>query len=583
MSEEKQPKKPLTPQEHEEAQRKTDGLVQQQAAFVDMTGGVSDLIDIFGPGTGYVALGKTAFDGKQLNELLDMVEPANPADLEHAGDALEKATVAINAAAKDLGDFVKATEWEGEGAAAFRTYGHEVVRYAWDVATLANVVGAQMKVASTGLASVRNAMPPRDDRPADEQKKPHQLSAAERQESNPKYQKAVKVEKDRQEAINQMNRLGSYYAISQSTLASQVLPEPPAAYKAAVPMPTAVKADASTGAFGAAEPGWSRTSSVSPSVDRPEVGTDTGSARPELTGKPADMAGPSTSVQIDSVLAPPAPAPAPAPVAPPSTGPTGPVTGNPLPMPTNFGPVRPTPSRAQGAPGAPRSGGSQGKPTLGRSPVTGTGGPGQTGRTGPAVGRATTPTNGPTSSTGRSTGPTVGRPGMPGAHQATGRPASDGSGPVTGRSAGMPGQTTSGRQGGTSTPRAGHSNGIVGGTPQRATTGSIGSRIPRATVIGAEGSTTGRSTAARPSQSGVVGAVGNNSARPSGRGTPSANGVVGTPRGGVTGTGGVGRSGRRQSRDEGQEQTGSTRPDYLTEDEKTWAGRRQGAVPPVID
>lgn len=582
MSEEKQPKKPLTPQEHEEAQQKTDGLVQQQAAFVDMTGAVSDLIDIFGPGTGYVALGKTAFDGKQLNELLDMVEPANPADLEHAGNVLEKATVAINAAAKDLGDFVKATEWEGEGAAAFRTYGQDVVRYAWDVAALANVVGAQMKVASTGLASVRNAMPPRDDRPADEQKKPHQLSAAERQEGNPKYQKAVKVEKDRQEAINQMNRLGSYYAISQSTLASQVLPEPPAAYKAAVPAPAGERMGPGVSAPDGAREAFSRTAGSETGGPTTGVGSaGDNPSRTEFAGRPADAAGLNTSVQIDSVLTPPAPAPAPAPVAsPPQTGPTGPVTGNPPPMPTSFGPGRPTPSRVQGTPGVPRGGGGPGKPTLGRTPVTGTGGPTQSGRTSQAVGRAT-PTSGPAASNGRS-GPTVGRPATPG-NPNTGRTAVPGAnGPVTGRP-GMPSQTAPGRQGAPGVPRPGHSNGIVGGTPQRATNGTTGSRIPRATVIGGEDATTGRSLAARPSQSGVIGAnQGSAPSRPTGRGTPSANGVVGTPRG-AAGSGGANRPGRRQSRDEEQEQTGSSRPDYLTEDERTWADRRRGAVPPVID
>ncbi|WP_307660774.1 hypothetical protein [Streptomyces sp. V1I1] len=44
-----------------------------------------------------------------------------------------------------------------------------------------------------------------------------------------------------------------------------------------------------------------------------------------------------------------------------------------------------------------------------------------------------------------------------------------------------------------------------------------------------------------------------------------------------------GRSGQQQSGEDEQERTGSTRPDYLTEDEETWTARRRGAVPPVID
>ncbi|MCP9962374.1 hypothetical protein LUX05_15170 [Streptomyces somaliensis] len=49
------------------------------------------------------------------------------------------------------------------------------------------------------------------------------------------------------------------------------------------------------------------------------------------------------------------------------------------------------------------------------------------------------------------------------------------------------------------------------------------------------------------------------------------NGVVGTP-----------RSQRdKDQKDEGH--PGSERPDFLVEDEETWAARRRGAVPPVID
>ncbi|MEK8145067.1 hypothetical protein NKH18_37310 [Streptomyces sp. M10(2022)] len=43
-----------------------------------------------------------------------------------------------------------------------------------------------------------------------------------------------------------------------------------------------------------------------------------------------------------------------------------------------------------------------------------------------------------------------------------------------------------------------------------------------------------------------------------------------------------GPSGRRDSDDDDQD-SGSDRPDYLTEDEETWAAGRRGAVPPVIE
>jgi hypothetical protein len=550
---------------------------------------MSDLVDIFGPGLGYIALGATAFDGKKLNQLLDLVEAANPADLEHAGEALEKATVAINDAAKDLNDFVKSTEWEGEGAAAFQAYGTGVVGYAWDIAKVANAVGAQMKVASTGLASVRNAMPPRDTRAVADQKEPRQFKPEERRPDNPDYQKALQVEKDRQEAINQMNRLGSYYVVSTSTLAGQEMPPPPAAYKAAVPKPTGRDADLPTGESSTAGVGWSRTSEISPGSDRAAVGAYGGSSRAEALGAPAGVIGSSPSMQIDSVVAPPSPAPATGPATPPAQiGPTGPVTGNPPPVMTNLGtpPRTKTPS-ATGTKGLPRPGVGPTTASMGRSGASG-GGSTQAGRSSGAVGRPGS-TAGSATSAGRS-GTASGRPGATGTGPAVGRPGvvgGTGSNPVAGRP-GMPGQAAGGRQSPSHTPRVGHSNGIVGGTPQRATGGTTGSRVPKGTVIGAEGATTGRTQAARPSQSGVIGAPrGGSTARAAGGGIPGVNGVVGTSRGAVAGSGGAARAGerpgQRQSRDEEQERTGVTRPDYLTEDEETWAVRRRPAVPPVID
>jgi hypothetical protein len=134
-----------------------------------------------------------------------------------------------------------------------------------------------------------------------------------------------------------------------------------------------------------------------------------------------------------------------------------------------------------------------------------------------------------------------------------------------------------GRAGGPA-PAVGRPTGIVGGTPQQRTaTGPSGSasRIPRGTVIGGEGAAQARGSVLRPGQAGVVGAQGAAAPRPAGRGTPSVNGVVGTPRGGP-----APRSQRPAGEDE--ENTGSERPDYLVEDEETWAVRRRGAVPPVI-
>ncbi|NWF28835.1 hypothetical protein HW130_21660 [Streptomyces sp. PKU-EA00015] len=586
MSEEKQPtpeKPKLTPEQEQQAD---DASIQGKYAGIDFLARASDLVDIFGPGMGYVALGETAFDGEALNHLIDLVQSANPADLEHAGEALEKATVAINSAAKDLNEFVKNTEWEGEGATAFQAYGSSVVGYAWGVAKVANAVGAQMKVASTGLASVRNAMPPRDNRALADQKRPEQFKAEEKRQDNPEYQKALQVEKDRQEAINQMNRLGSYYVVSQSTLASQKMPEPPTAYKAAVPKPSGWKDPGADS--GSTEPRGKLSQSVTERTGAGERGDSETVSRTGTLGT-AQPVPDSTSMEIDTVK-----------TLPPTATPPSPTTGTPPttqapvpPMTENFAPPLSRTSPRFGPAGEPRRTGPSGT----RQPLErfGKAGDPTTGRTaGPAGKNAVPPGRAPAQATGRAN-PT-GRPpvvGTPPSTMRQGIGGTKGQPPVVGRPTGT-GQPISGRNTGPAGTRGGRGDGIVGGKPQRATGGTTGSRLPRGTVVGGENPAAGRSSAARPSQTGVVGAgTGDKTNRPVGRGTPSANGVVGTPRTGARpGTGangaggrvsGAGRGNQRQRADDHQDREGTARPDHLTEDEETWANRRRGPVPPVIE
>ncbi|MGA5871658.1 hypothetical protein [Streptomyces cinereoruber] len=613
MSEEKQPS--LTPQEKQQADDEL--YIHGMYAFTNFAEFVND---VFPSGAqDRSVFGKSSFEGQRLNAMLDLLDSATPSDLEQAGEALEKATTALNEAAKDLNVFVHSVDWKGAAATEFQRYGSEVVSYAWGIGKVANAVGAQMKVASTGLASVRNARPPRDNRLV--QKKPEDFTLPERTQDNKDYQKALQVEKDRQEAINQMHRLASFYAVSKNILSSQELPKPPKSYRAAVPMPRSI--DEGVNAPGASRDG-SLSSGGSLSREAPghiSAGEDRTTQTAPRTGhlldgsEPIKEEQPGTKVRIDSVATPPAPTittTAPTPTAPTNTpNPTGPTMAPPIALGTS---PRPGGPRITGNPGVP--------PTTGRTAVGRSGGPG----TSPAVGRASGPTGGsqalgrsggpgtspavgrsggPTGSSpavGRSAGPmggsqAVGRSGGPTNSSVMGRPSGPTGSPAAGRSggpvgraagpqafgqssqagrAGGPGQSATGRGavGGRSTP-------IVGGTPQRTSAGGPGSRIPRGTVVGGDAPAAGRTAAARPSQAGVVGAnTGQGTARPTGRGTPSTNGVVGSPRGAGTPVGG-GRGDRRPARDE-QDRDGSSRPDYLTEDEETWTNRRHGTVPPVI-
>ncbi|MET9427643.1 hypothetical protein [Streptomyces sp. NPDC003036] len=614
MSDEKQPteQKPpadpkplpeqLKPQQRYEQEQKqqdaADTTITGQRVATDMAQKVHETFSgVFG-GSGTSLFGKTSFENAPLNAMLDLLDSANPADLTNAGQKLEDATKALNEAARNLDNFVSKTDWKGEGAEEFRRYGKELVTYTYSLGSFSNVAGAQLKEAAVGLSSVRNSKPPRDSRLI--QKKPEDFALPERTEDNPDYQKALKVEKDRQEAINQMNRLASFYAVSESTLKSQEPPKLPKPLgSSAVPRPTGGVYDDGGGASSGARQ-QSDVSGASPAVSgvaRREVGSvGDGTPRTEVTGKPVDVVGSNPRTEIDSVqtLPPPTTPNTPTPTVP-ATGNPGPPNGGP-PFPGFGPPARPTAPRATGMPGVPRTSGGPVPNTTSR-----TGGPGNpTGRaTGTPPGRATgmpgrsmgTPVTGhgsPSQATGR-TGQPMGRSGPMGTPTGqAGRTGVPGQTPVTGRpTTSAPGMA--GRQGSPgATPRAGQ-NGIVGGTPQRAPGGSTGSRIPKGTVIGGESAATGRPSAARPSQSGVIGAnQANGAARATGRGTPSVNGVVGTPRGGATaarpGSAAMGaRSGQRQTRDEEEERNNSTRPDYLTEDEKTWAAKRGNAVPPVID
>lgn len=584
MSEEKQPKPdtkpPLTTQEQEQA--KDQEQIEGQFAATDMVEQMQDFFDVFGFGSTGSVLGSTVFDGRKLNEMLDFLESTNPADLEHAGEALENANIAINKAAKELEDFVKKTDWEGEGAKEFQRYGKEVVSYAWSVGKMANAVGAQMKVASTGLTSVRNARPPRDNRVIQKDVKDFKLP--EQTADNPEYQRALQVEKDRQEAINQMNRLASFYVVSQSTLAAQEAPKPPAAYKAAVPKPRGyTRDDGGTGSAG----NIGHAGQSSTGADGLGEASTGQSAHQTALGKRGDVPD-STSMEIDSVAtAPPPTTTGPATAAPTAVSNPNQGSGLSTPPPTNFG----LPGRAGPAPrtGDPRTAGGPPSKAVGRAGTTGGSQP-PMGRSATSTGRSPATPNG--TSSGRS--PMVGRPsvtGMPGGG-ATGRPgtgAGSSQAPIVGRPGGTS-QPAVGRSTGTSGPSGSRGNGIIGGTPQRATGGSIGSRIPRGTIIGGDSPAAGRSSAARPSQAGVVGAnSASQAARPVGRGTASVNGVVGTPRAGgprpgAGATGGTGgRAGQRRQGSDEQERGGVARPEYLTEDEETWANRRRGAVPPVID
>lgn len=583
------PKDPTTAAEHIADQQQSVEAVEQKQATTDSVVKVVDkLPTIFGMNrNGGNFFGSSNFEDVDLNRMLDILDSATPSELEHAGETLQKANTALNKAARELDEFVRKTDWKGEGAAAFQAYSAGLVQHTWDVSKYANTVGAQMKVASTGLTTVRNSKPPRDGRA--EQKRPEQFPEPERTPDNPDYQKAVEVEKDRQEAINLMNRLASYYAVSRGTLASEPEPRLPDGLNAAVPRPRNLQRSGT-------EPGQVGPQSARPvapdaySASSEEAGfrgqAVHDSVRPVLPPRASE-----TSMVIDSVAPPQSP-----------TVPTGPMTAPPVTGPTNTAPplvpgVPPTPfkstTKATGQRGVPRIPGGPNPTATGRTGQANGGTP-PMGRTA-SGGRPGLPGTGPTA-TGRS-GEMMGRPTATGGPTGrAGGPSPTGQGPMAGRPTAT-GQPGTGRQGtpGPTGPR-GRADGIIGGTPQRATTASSGPKVPRGNVIGADGPAQGRSSAARPGQSGIFGgSAAQPGQRPAGPGPSGRGGIVGAPRdtgrgtspgaGGYTTGGATVLGGRRDQRrpEEDRDNSDATRPDHLTEDHETWAARRRPAAPPVIE
>ncbi|MYT34694.1 hypothetical protein GTY66_01205 [Streptomyces sp. SID8356] len=539
MSDENQPE--LTPAEQ---QNQDEGRVRTQLVVTDATELGKKVLNMFSLGGGSTG-GRTSFEGHDLNAIIDLVKNSNPADLENAGEALWRARDAIRSAAKELADHIDKVDWQGESGEAFRKWGKGLAGHATKLSDFADVAGTQITVAGTGLASVRNSMPPPDRRMI--QTDMDDILFPARTETNPVYAEALTVEKNRQEAINQINRLASYYAVSEEVLAGLEPPRFDQRLGIDVPKPRALRSGPA--AEGGVPTGGNRLSDApapSPGVRAVTGGPDGPGGSVSLPAAeylgPAPVLDKNTSTEINSVATPTAPNTAIGTAPTPSiTNSPGPGTTPTPPMAPSFGNSVPSSSsRAAGPVGVPRS--------ASQSAV----GPG----------RPTSAGAGPTS--GGGAGTPVGRPSpMASGPSATGRFAGGTQPPMAGQSGVMGGRPVA-AHGGTAVPgssRAGQSSGIVGGTPQRAASGTSGTGgtrgVPRGTVIGAPGSSGSASRGA------------------SGSGTKGFTaGGAGLVRGPV---------GRRKTDRKDEETTGSTRPDYLTEDEETWAARRRGAVPPVVE
>ncbi|WP_263165216.1 hypothetical protein [Streptomyces sp. SCSIO ZS0520] len=521
------------------------------------------------------------FEDHELNTMLDMVEDTKPSDLEEAARALRKAGKAINEAAVELRKNIRhANEgWEGEAGRAFEKWGKKLAGTTEVFASFVQMASIETEAAGIGLASVKSSLPPRDNRLI--QKKPSAFISPEQTDSNADYTAAKKVEKDRQEAINQMNRLASFYSVSAQGLNTLKSQEPTFEMMPNVGVPRP-EGDG----WGGSGSGESAVPTGDSSAGRRDVPLyTTGSvATPESlvadargTDEPVNLDR-RVGTELDSVNTLPPTAKDP-PVAP-QPSPIAPGGGNNQsivpPYPTGgLSPVRTSPP-----PTAKGYGTGSGKTpsTMGQGRPTSTS-PGNRSTTNTPMGRQT------------STGQSPGRGAGGGRQVPMGRAISGGTP--------RPNSPSSGRGNAWGNPAA-NRDGVTGGR-QSATSsnrGQEGRNGARGTVVGNETSADSRSGAGRVAQRGVVGgpAAGTSGARTStgGRrvqgaseavtGKPAARNAGGRSgrQGFTSGGSGLARPGEGSREEETEE--GGSRPDYLVEDPETHTpDRPRPNVPPVIN
>ncbi|OLZ66993.1 hypothetical protein AV521_26810 [Streptomyces sp. IMTB 2501] len=477
-----------------------------------------------------VSFGRTNFESHQLNEMKDMVDSASPEHLEDAGKALWEARDAIHTAAEELSGHIARIDWHGEAASAFHAWAGNLVTNAYALGDYADNAGTHITAASTGLVSVRKSMPPHDTRLTP--MGVHDFPLVTQVAGNKDYQAAVTVEKHRQEAINQMNRLASYYSVTEESLRGEQAPTFGKMPDMGVPQARAKSIHIGGG------------DETSPSR-APEVGN----AEPVKHHSVAATAGPDTGetpapgkklhdvviapdrhvhtdpsqhvgTDIDSVkILPPDTATSTAPVTPPTA---------PAPSGGGGGPISPVPTgplpQTVGLPIGRRGAGGPRGPVV--TPPRMTPPAGQLRRVGGGTGRSPV-------------GP-VGRPAMPGQAGARETVSPVGKAPLgeapvgkapvsrnvvggTPRPVGVPAE----RMGGTGPTSAARTSGVVGGKPTTPPAQAVnGSKVPRGTVIGGETSSRNPRAIERPGQRGVIRA-------------PEQEGDAQAPRRPVTPTGGV--------------------------------------------
>lgn len=451
------------------------------------------------------------FEGMSLEALNAMLASANPAELAGASHALGAAAPDIANIARDLRWYIEQVKWHGAGGDAFREWGRGMVSETLVLSEYAAVVGQEMGRAGQALHEAKAAVPATDAMCyADPEKEKARLAA---------------VAPKTNEAINQLNRLSSFYNASRDRIAAQ--PEPKFA-----PLP--VNGDPkfeseqrySGGGSGSqtAAAGGTGGHTTAAATGAHGYGTAGTTSSPSHTSVASTFTPhePAAHTAIDSVK-----------VAPPPETTTRPT------LPTGPSPVQ------------------------GQTPVL----------TPPPV------LPGPLGKSGLERPSTMSRVGVPGEGPSSGRSTGGLRGPGIARPGGLPG-----------TARGIAPEGITGGRPTPTTGRGTSPRLPMGTVVGEERAGTGMG---RPPMGGGMGhGPGGASRGATGMGgrrlASEPGGTVGAPRASSAGRGeftpgGTGLVNGNKRGTDRRRSTSSSAPDYLVEDEETWAMDHRKVVPPVVD
>lgn len=477
---------------------------------------------------------RTDFESFSHEQMLSMVQHADPEALAGFGDRLTTAVTKINQIGTDLNDHIAYVDWEGTSGAAFKDWGKNVAKSTLALGDYADSTGKALTAAADTLRTVKRDIPKV---PAGPKATYDALHADPTARHDPDGQKEIaqahtQLETARIQAADQMHKLAQSYSFSTAIINNSKPPTYPPMPATFVPPPGARADDPSryTSTTGASTPYASRTSTSSSHSVKPadHAGVEKVSASGDVshlstTGSPIasvpnNSAPPVTHIQSTGPLTPVAPT-QPTPVAPTTNG-GGPNLSGPN-LTNSFQPI-PNQNQQFGRPG----------PTLPNQlrnvePISTSGGP-------------------------RGNGPFNPR------NMATSPAEEIGAAPPVRRS------TT---------------NGIYGGRPTNEPEmfgGRTQGQVPRGSVIGGRGAAA-RMPGGGMAQGGSPGMGGRSGMNRSsaGRLASEPGGVVGrTPAGEFAP--GTGRSSDRDRR------RNSRRPDHLIE-EDDWIPTRDDVAPPVID